>query len=154
MENKIFTEFEKGYLAGLLEGEGCLVMSGKKDKTNKYTTYQARIQISNSNTDLLNRINEIYFGSINCSNKKDGIFNWIIYDQHKIVNFLEQLLPYLIVKKDRAEKMLEFCKSRLNSKWNRASYTLEELEIGKNWTKTPKNCGKDFISNNCKALRA
>ena len=108
--NMPLTDFQKGYIVGLLEGEGCLIISKGREKRSRLGySFGCNIKITNTNLELLNNLNEICVGKIYRSSKKNKVFNWCLMDKTKIVNLLEQLLPYLIIKKDRAEKMLEFC---------------------------------------------
>ena len=141
------TDFQKGYLAGLLDGEGTLVISKGKEKRSRLGySFGCHVKISNTNIELLNNINQICLGKIYCQSKKNEVYNWCLMDKVKIVDLLEQLLPHLIIKKDRAEKMIEFCKSRINRPSFKSGYTLSELNIANNWKEIPTNSGKGYAS--------
>lgn len=145
-------DFQKGYLAGLLDGEGSITIYKNTEKRGKNKRTRSKlgftlgqsVKISNTNLELLNAVNQIALGRIYKGSSKFHLYYWQISDKKKIVELLEQVLPYLIVKKDRAIKMIEFCKSRLNRPHFKSGYTLSEIGIAENWSTIPKNCGKEL----------
>lgn len=144
-----FTDFQKGYLAGLLDGEGSIIVYkqiakrgvGKRNRSFQGFTLGCNVRIHNTNLDLLNNINQIFLGKLYCSSKKNKTYVWQINDKEKIVFFLQELLPYLIVKKDRAIKAIEFCKSRINRIRFKSPYTKEEEKMAEEWYLVPTNSG-------------
>ena len=152
------TQYQLGYLAGLLDGEGTLVINvsrekravGKRPRARNGISIGTSLKIVNTNLDLLNGLNNIVLGKIYRSTRKkedrgSDVFVWAINDKKTIVDILQQLLPYLIVKKDRAEKMIEFCLSRINRKSYKAGYTKEELDLAMNWSNVSTNSGADYV---------
>lgn len=136
------SEFEKGYLSGLLDGEGSITVFknreqrglAKRTRSKLGFTLGINVRIHNTNLELLNHINAIYFGHIYRSNKrKNSVYRWEIADKSKIIELLEQLIPYLIVKKDKAIRAVEFCKSRVNRPSFKSGYTDSEIQIAENW---------------------
>jgi len=136
------TDFEKGYLAGLLDGEGTISVYKNTEKrigrkrSKLGFTLGCHIRISNTNVELLRKVSEITGGKIYLSsknNRKKKVYVCQINDKAKIVEILEQLFPFLIEKKKRASKIIEFCKSRINRPSLKSGYTDKEIETASNW---------------------
>jgi len=121
-------DFKYSYLAGMVDGDGTVTIT--KQKQRKTFAYRPSISIHNTSKELIDYLCLTFEGStfITChpkdSNRKT-IYRWRVMRTDKIVVLLEKMLPYLVVKKERAEFLLTFCKSRLNSRLvrNNALYT-------------------------------
>lgn len=122
-----------GWLAGIIDGEGCITAgwryykpesdSGKyKHHTQRATLYMW-LTVSNSNSHLLQRVSEIYkkipgvgFCYTVAKNKKNN--HWIINinttGKGSTRKILELVLPHLTVKKLQAETMLELIDYRIS----------------------------------------
>lgn len=110
------TEGEKGYLAGLFDGEGTI---GYYYKTAlKYHVMQCAI--SNSSPEIMDWLkNKIPFGSIAITNNKKCKYinwSWICNSKLQVIEFLTTIRPYLIFKLKQVDLLL--------SLWN------AEKEIG------------------------
>ena len=99
------------YLAGLLDGEGSLeIQKRKKPECKIGIMYQARIRIALTDKDLIYWLKDSFGGWV--SNRigkgkcKDS-YTWCLnYGSNK--KFLEKVLPYLKLKKERGEVLREF----------------------------------------------
>ena len=138
-------------MAGIMDADGCFMISKHKRQThNKSTvralefpkttiswaiTYLPALKIAMIEPEAVNFVkNEMNFGQIcidgarkNRPNSKP-IFHWYLRNWRQAIPFIENLLPYLRVKKDRAIHLLEFCKHL--SKYPNPGYkgvSLEEL---------------------------
>lgn len=150
------TPFQKGYLAGLLDGEGSLVVFKNTEKRKVGTrtrsrmgfTLGATVKIFNTNLELLNKINEICLGRIYVSTKMNRVpvYAWCLNDKEKIVDLLKQLQPHLIVKAIRAKEMITFCESRINRPSFKSPYTLEEISIAENWKDVNRSSGVHLLT--------
>lgn len=128
------------YLAGIIDGEGCITIYNRilRGKRNIVPI----VQVTNCNTNLLEWIkNKTEVGKIykvvrtkQPSNWKD-LYYWDIRNGKNIEFLLKQLLPYLIIKKEHAIKMIEFLELRkIRRKRCRASITKEEFGYKKIFT--------------------
>jgi hypothetical protein len=120
--NKL-TEIQKAYIAGFIDGEGCItVVKNKKILSRHGFSFQVRIIITNSNLEVLETIkNYIGIGSLRenlkwCGYKK----NWkpihrLEISSLKGKDLLREILPYLIVKREIAKNVINF-PSRLGGK--------------------------------------
>lgn len=131
--SKLTSETEKAYLAGLIDGEGYIGITKTrrpKWKGRMDIELTPRIQINMTRArDLLEELAERYAGKVYVhmiTNKKS---HWVAPDmlfirqsEEKITKFLQDILPYLRVKRRQAELLLEYFRYRsphgLNSEKN------------------------------------
>lgn len=100
------TELETAWLAGLFDGEGSIVFAkGRKQRS-------VTISMHNTCYPLLKRVEEITktgrvfdHSKYRTSPKHSDVWVWQCYGQNARI-LLRQMLPWLIVKKDRALKVL------------------------------------------------
>jgi len=132
IKKKRFTEFEKGWLAALIDGEGSLgLLISKPNKYHETDLMIPRIDISNTCKALIDKVCEvtgifqIYKG--NRGNSCKPVWVWRCSSVLGILNILNAVKPYLIVKRKQAELLIEFCNLRLKNE----KYTEREYEIVK-----------------------
>jgi hypothetical protein len=108
----------KAYLAGFIDGEGCIRIAEAKARWSKGSInprFREELQVSNTNFEVIQWIKDNFGGCITVKSegvKKDGIYRkkqWKVcwYDL-KAVNLLKTMLPFLIVKKKEALVCLDF----------------------------------------------
>lgn len=110
-------ELQKAWIAGFIDGEGCLTIS-KQVRTNRPSdAWRPMITVANTNQESLNILKNIYGGTLRFNNekrcnKKTGVKwsdSWTWYcPQSKVVEFCNDLIPYLIIKKRNAEILIVF----------------------------------------------
>jgi len=109
----ILKEAEKGYIAGMIDGEGSICLSLRKDKRH-FNQITPTIQISNNNKEMLEWIQNKLEG-IGCIHKgKTNCYIYEIWTPVIIEKLLYELLPYLLIKGDQAKVMLNFLKNKVN----------------------------------------
>jgi hypothetical protein len=139
-------ETDLAYLAGILDGEGCIHLSFRAGKTEGKGNFNRRVQITNTSAVLVDFVTEFlttqeipfYVQWNRHVGKNHRPYATIMLSKLEgIKKFLSALLPYLRIKKRQAELMLEFVDSRLQTfetaqrnsiKW---SFTQRELDIAK-----------------------
>jgi DNA-binding CsgD family transcriptional regulator len=137
--NTNLPEWVKGYIAGLLDGEGTVTINETKvrmgKKRERYLSLRPLIKIANTDREVLEwvarQVGGFRFATRNGRESKHGkrlVYDIVLKKQKDILVFLEMLLPYLIIKRRQAELVVEFCRSRL-AKPNHAPYDEGELEI-------------------------
>jgi hypothetical protein len=109
------TDFELGYLAGFIDGEGALIINKREHigyKGIRYVGYSAYIDLGNTNKEcleyiknLLNVTSGIYTNQCK-GNRKVAYRLRIGYKQAKPL--IEQLQDRLIIKKNIAKVFLEY----------------------------------------------
>ncbi len=121
------------YIAGIMDADGCFMIFKHKRKTkNKQTeralrfpkkvsawsiTYIPGVKIAMIEPEAIELIEkEMGFGHMHIDGARKNrpnskpIFHWYMRDKFKTAIFLENVIPYLRVKKNRALHLLEFCK--------------------------------------------
>lgn len=106
------------YLAGLIDGEGSFVIQktevnkihkSSKSKTPKYLAYFCIGMVDKAPLDLIR--DTIGAGKVyeECVPNKRSIWRIRFGGRIKLIPFINELLPYLIVKKQQAFTVLDFC---------------------------------------------
>lgn len=115
MEN--LKETDLAYMAGLLDGEGCIEIAKQLRPLQKYGTkvyYYIRVRIGNTVPSLIKFCNKRFGGKIWSGYKKNStvkFYNWTIFS-NQAVELLKLILPYLISKREEALLALEFQKTQ------------------------------------------
>lgn len=107
-----FNETEKAYIAGIVDGEGSVTINVTRCR------WSPLISVLNTCEELIDWLvpcfhtNKLPVKSPKGHRKRYVINVWKTWD---VIAILEQITPYLIVKKRNAELVLEFCKLKLNN---------------------------------------
>lgn len=107
------TETDKAYLAGIIDGEGSIVLkrSRIRSKTSDavWTYYRLELRVGNTSIELLEWIKQ-FGGNYYYEKTKDGQkprYQWCITTRGA-AEILEEVLPYLIIKREKAEAAIYF----------------------------------------------
>ena len=133
--NDNLPEWARGWLAGLIDGEGTITVERRK-RDNKYN-YQPQIIINNTSLELLNKIKEV----VGCGTilkhspsytKKHPNWNPVwrleIKGSFAVYTLLKQIYPYLIVKRRHAEIVMKICEENIRAYLTNKPANLEYLE--------------------------
>jgi hypothetical protein len=140
-QQETLTEEEIGWLAGLIDGEGSIIMSNRHKKIGKWEGKGVEVQVTMGNTDggivkkyidLLRKIGINPYVVERMPNQHGHLIRPIVYAtisrMEHIKKLLEILEPNLAgEKKHRAKIMIEFVTKRISSK--RGWYTKSDFEI-------------------------
>lgn len=108
------TKEEKGYIAGLIDGEGSICLHKCVWKNRNGYFYRPSIKIANSNLEMLIWVkNKLNCGSIKRERPNTG--NWkaiytLTFSANMIRQFLPLMIDILIIKKRQALLLIEFLK--------------------------------------------
>ncbi len=119
-------EAQSAWLAGIMDSDGTMGFRVIHNRINPFAG------VTNTSEEFLETISQLYPG-YTCS--IGDSFQLTIYKQ-LIPEFLRRILPYLIIKKYRAELILKFIDSRSIRKGT--SYTQEEIQIFKTYVSLMK----------------
>jgi hypothetical protein len=103
------------YIAGIIDGEGWIgIHKAKpyaKNKDKNYV-YSARIGVGMVTKEILVLLQECFGGNMHeeCVPGRRSIWRWQVTGRMMIYKILEELTPYLIVKRKQAEVVMAFCK--------------------------------------------
>jgi len=105
----------KEYIAGFLDGEGYVGLEKKKDnRIKRGYSIRFRIELSNKNKTLLEEIRKRYGGRLWLKSNKEDCWQLTFGNRKDCIKLLEDILPYLLIKKAKSKKLLEYLK-RTNS---------------------------------------
>ena len=122
----LLTEVEKAYLAGIVDGEGTVTLT----RHHKNRTPSPQVSVSNNDLELLEYIRDITnCGQIRAKKKSKPhhhqSWHWQVNSVSDILRILEQLYPFLRVKKLQAGLILKHYKEVTP---RNGRYSLELLE--------------------------
>ena len=110
-----------GYLAGFVDCDGCITKSSKKEFQYAPYSYSViltqHILFSSAMKKIQAFLNEEGIGSYFITRKSNSSFgpcemiNLTIKKQDCLIKLLEKIIPYLLIKKDKAEIALSYLKS-------------------------------------------
>lgn len=121
------------YIAGIMDADGCFMISKHKRKTkNKISvralefpknveqwsyTYSPALKIAMIEPEAICLIqDEMKFGHMHIDGARKNrpnslpIYHWYLRNWRQAIPFIENILPYLRVKKKRAIHLLKFCR--------------------------------------------
>jgi len=122
---KIFSEVNKAYISGLLDGDGAIMACIEKHAEKKFGfRIRIYIKISQNNFKILNWCKFIT-GIGNVRNVSGNEYEWLVRNQEDARLLLELLLPYLKIKKKQAN----LARRILNTKIKTTKRLLKTAEL-------------------------
>jgi LAGLIDADG endonuclease len=111
---------EIAYLAGFVDGEGCLAINKRlhKNKIGSWIGYSAYIDLTSTNKEVMEYIRSKFgitsnvYVSILKGNRK--IAFRLRINKMQSQELIEKMYPFLIIKKAQAEVFIQFCKFSKN----------------------------------------
>lgn len=104
------------YLAGLIDGEGCVSVdrtSGRRNRPGFY--YWAQVRVAMTDKRPLYLLGSLYGGSISSTDRSahghKRLYTWTL-GGGKVTPLLKDIEPYCIVKKAQVAMALEFLETR------------------------------------------
>lgn len=114
------SDVQAAWLAGLIDGEGCLGIwrERRKGNTSGYR-YRASVQIANTNRALLDMIASVLPGTIQMKDArvKKGhkpLYQFYLYARC-VGPVLERVAPFLVIKKEQARVLMRFRETTENA---------------------------------------
>lgn len=98
------------YIAGLMDGEGCIGIYKNRKHSGKGYTYQLYVSLGQANEWICQYLKFAFGDSITYYNKTRGrqpYWQWSTTTR-KALNLLQQVLPYLKLKRPQAELAIKF----------------------------------------------
>jgi hypothetical protein len=128
---KLLTGEEKAYIAGFLDGEGTVILALASKTPRCRERFTPIVKFSNTSKEALLWIQKRVGGKIEvCKWKRKKAwkkqYQLSMAATMQVYNVLSALLPYLIVKKQSAAFVLEYCKARMVG---RNAFSGKEQEI-------------------------
>ena len=104
---KALTTEQLAYVAGLFDGEGCLVIGKYHVRSQVNWAYRGFFAIANTHVPTLQYVKSLIGGKIVEQGIGKKCYS-LTLSANEIRNVLPELLPYLSIKKEQAEVMLKF----------------------------------------------
>jgi len=103
------------YIAGIIDGEGTIRIHKSKPYTknkHKNYSYSAGIGVGMVEKVIPLLLQEVFGGALNeeCVPDRRSIWRWQVSGRMSVYKILEEIAPYLIVKYEQAQAVMEFCK--------------------------------------------
>ena len=146
------------YLAGILDGEGCILIGKKNTKDSKRgISFRAYMAISNTHIPLLESIMVQFGGRITMCRAIDKTYV-LYFSTNEIRDLLPKLVPFLIIKRNQAEILLDFLQKmesnkflpvsdELNAFYEKCYWQLKDLKKVKfDYKNEPFNMGEKICS--------
>jgi len=127
-------DLERGYVAGIIDGEGSIILAFGRERFNLGWKISPKISVQNIDLRLLEWLRDHIGGSVYSQpitrtghHGKKPIWSYTLSGMENIRFLLEQNLPLLIVKREHAEIMLRYCNLR-KQHWHKR-FTQEEFDL-------------------------
>ncbi len=104
------SETQRAYLAGIIDGEGCIRMFRRAPQGTRNAAYTMYVSIANTSPLLRQWLEthlpvHVYWRPLNGSRNprhKDG-YSWILAGNRQVMVFLREICPYLVIKREQAD---------------------------------------------------
>lgn len=109
-------EILMSYIAGLMDGDGSFSLQ-KLNKVSKSPLYFPVLQFGFQKKQIVDKLVNMFGGTVfeidpkTDKRYKQTFFLWRLRSIKNVLPCLEKLIKYLILKKDRAQFLLDFCKN-------------------------------------------
>ena len=101
------------YLAGIVDGEGALVISKHSSKHKSGYNYQARLEISNTVKGLCDWIQKNFGGTVSAytrnqtpKNARKTVYRWLCQGE-RLTHICELIYPFSVIKQEEIKTILE-----------------------------------------------
>lgn len=115
-----YRPIDLAYMAGIIDGEGCfwIGLIPKKSGDGYATShYRGLLKIDNTDISLIDWIDTVFSGTCSartrCTSSRKferPVFTWNATGD-RLLDMCEQILPYLVIKKQHCENMIKFRKT-------------------------------------------
>jgi len=122
--NQNLPEWARGWLAGLIDGEGTITVERLRRRKNNNINYRPLIVINNTSLELIQKVREVCScGTISLHSpsymkrfpQKRTVYSIKIKGSFNVSAILKQIYPYLIVKRKQAEIVLKICEENIKA---------------------------------------
>ena len=110
---KICPPADLTYIAGFVDGEGCITLVPRKKK-GKCNGYFARISIANTNLEILTWIKSYFGGCLSLRKRRSPRHKpaWeLLFSEIQAEEFVKVIMPWLRIKRRQAKVLLEYRRS-------------------------------------------
>ena len=123
------TEIDYSYLAGLIDAEGCFRIKKWKPKKKPNYVYAITLEIGNKRFPIFEFLMSRFGGSVTFIGKrprKSQSATWCV-SSFSLAQIIPKIIPYLIIKKPAAEKVIEFYNTTIPNGGDRHSDAFKKM---------------------------
>jgi hypothetical protein len=102
------SDIERAYLAGIVDGEGCIQFHRRNAKDGRKPVYVLAVSIANTSPALLDWLETrlphrayIHRHTHSKPQWRDR-YDWVLSGNRQVLIFLKEITPYLVIKKEQA----------------------------------------------------
>src|SRR5947209_6353182 len=111
-QDALYSESEKSWLACFIDAEGVISL----DKDSRHESFNVKVSVYNTNFEFIQRFASLTGAKIHSRpphgfGRKEQFEVWIT-SKAKVKSLLEVILPYLIVKRAKAEAVLAYIEKK------------------------------------------
>lgn len=136
MDNPQVTDFELGWLIGIIDGEGCFSLNENKSWGGKYTYIIPSITIVNTKDEIIDKASSIlkrlgiptYVGIMTRAKHQKSAKRVVVNGYKRIEKFLQVLSKYFECRKSQVNCLVKYVALR-NTKPEAAPLDVAEWEI-------------------------
>ncbi len=109
----LVSECVLAYTAGIIDGEGCIgiyaLKAGKRGKDSERIYHTLRVEVCNAQKGLIEFLFSHFGGSHGAGYRpnRKPYYKWQITSR-SAAEFLDNIYPYLVIKRDQAELVVRF----------------------------------------------
>ena len=132
MQHESISNFDLGWIVGILEGEGCF---GAYSDKRRPDTWTVKVQMESTDYDVVLKLNSLYSGRVwesNYPSKKKSFpsakdsWRWAISNRHDVKALCVLVYPYMSHRRKlQIDRVLAHCEYKVNTK---KSITSQQLE--------------------------
>lgn len=119
-------EWQLGWIAGIIDGEGCLGI-GKASPGGSY--YGPSVRVNNTSRIMVGLLSSVtHLGSIRKLQKKPQhkqVYQWDISAYSDVYLFLSRIIKYMAIRRPQAELLLEYCSNKITGDCDGHSYYIK-----------------------------
>ncbi len=119
---KIGVEVKRAYLAGLIDGDGCIMATIERHREKKFGfRVRVEVKITQKESELLNSlVKELKIGRVRCNRTASlfATYDWIVRDKNDLESILKFIQPYTRLKKKQVTIALKILQTPIVTKQN------------------------------------
>lgn len=103
-------DIEKAYMAGIFDGEGSLSITNRENHSSYWG-----LQIGMTNREVLELFQKKLDGHIlkeKLEANRKQMYRYQLRNQNRIYFFLKEILPYLIVKREKSKEFIKYIENK------------------------------------------
>ena len=112
------SETDWAYIAGIIDSDGYVGLTRSKENRRTKNTYNYRptITVTQAEPQAIMLLQSIGFGAFGINRQRNAkhriLFRWGVYSYTDVKLLIENVLPYLRIKRKQARLLLEYCEHR------------------------------------------